>query len=120
MMFFQLLSHFAASCSSTSSFLAFPTWYEYLPSTTVGGICTPQLNTLTDVWLIVAAAIEILLRVAALVAVGYTMYGGFRFITSQGEPGKTAQARDTIINGLAGLAIAVISGILVGFVAGRF
>jgi ABC-type nitrate/sulfonate/bicarbonate transport system permease component len=48
------------------------------------------------------------------------MYGGFQFVTSQGEPGKTAKARDTIVSALAGLAIAVVAAILVGFIAGRF
>jgi hypothetical protein len=118
---FHLSTQFAAAtgCGSSSNFLLFPTWYEYLHKTVINGLCTPQLNSLADIWLIVAAVIEIMLRIAALVAVGYTMYGGFTYVTSQGEPGKTAKARDTIISALAGLAIAVIAAVLVGFIAGR-
>ena len=113
----HLLTQFAA-CPGTS-FLGFPTWYHYLSTTTVNGLCSPQLTKLDDVWLIVAAIIEILLRIAALVAVGFTMYGGFNYVTSQGESSKTARARDMIVNALAGLTIAVIAAMLVGFIAGR-
>jgi uncharacterized membrane protein YphA (DoxX/SURF4 family) len=67
----------------------------------------------------VAAVIEILLRLAAIVAVGYTLYGGFLYMTSQGESGKTAQAKDTIIDALAGLVIAVMAAVVIGFIAGR-
>jgi type IV secretion system pilin len=114
----SLLSRFAA-CGG-GSFLGFPAWYSYLPaSKTVNGICAPQLRTINDVWLIVAAIIEILLRVAALVAVVYVILGGFSYITSQGDPSKTAKARDTIISALAGLTVAVVAASLIGFIAGR-
>jgi hypothetical protein len=106
-----------AACSG-GSFLGFPTWYKYLPSTNVNGLCSPSINSLSDIWLIVAAVIEILLRVAALVAVGFVIYGGFSYIISQGEPSKTAQARTTLINALAGLAIAVLAAVVVSFIAG--
>lgn len=120
MFILHLISRFAVACPTTSSFLAFPTWYEYLHSTPdPNGICSPAIQKLTDVWLVVAAVIEIMLRVAALVAVAMVMYGGFNYVTSQGEPSKTAQARDTIVGALVGLLIAVIAAVLVGFLAGR-
>jgi len=112
------IGHFAASCGH-GGFLGFPTWYKYLPGQTVNNICTPQISKLNDVWLIVAAVIEILLRIAALAAVIYTMYGGFEYITSQGDPSKTAKAKDSIVAALAGLAIAVIAALTVGFIADR-
>lgn len=117
MLITHLLSHFAA-CGG-GGFLSFPHWYDHLPSTTVGGLCTPQIKTINDFWIIVANIIEILLRIASLVAVIFVIIGGFSYITSQGEPNKTAQARDTLINALAGLAIAVVAATLVGFIAGR-
>ena len=110
-----LLSHFADSCSG-GSFLGFPTWYEYLPKQT--GSCSPELTKLSDVWLIAAAIIEILLRVAALAAVIFVIYGGFSYVASQGEPDKTSQAQSTIINALLGLAIAVAASAVVAFIAG--
>ena len=111
----QLVSHFAA-CTG-GSFLGFPTWYEYLPSATVGGTCSPQLTSLSDIWLIVAAVIEILLRVAALVAFGFVVYAGFLYLTSQGEPDKTVRARTGLIDALVGLVIAIMAAVVVGFIA---
>lgn len=114
----NLIAHFATVCSG-GGFLGLPTWYEYLPGTTdsVTHLCTPQINGLMDIWLIVAAVIDILLRIAALVAVAFVIYGGFSYITSQGEPDKTSQARGTIISALVGLVIAVMAAIIVGFIA---
>lgn len=117
-----------SSCdfSKTSSFLGFPTWYEYLPGMQVlsnasdpnsAVVCTPQLTSLNDVWLIAAAVIEILLRVAAIVAVGFVIYGGVQYITSQGEPDKTSRALQTIISAFVGLAISVLAAVTIGFIA---
>lgn len=118
----NLLTVFAAACKPTQGFLGFPTWYKYLDgvkdSTT--GVCGPQLSALSDVWLVIAALIEIMLRVAALMAVAFVIYGGVSYMTSQGEPDKTSKARHTIINALIGLVIAITAGVLVGFIAGRF
>jgi Type IV secretion system pilin len=113
-----LTSYFAASCSG-GSFLGFPTWYHYLPGKTVNGLCSPQLNSLSDIWLIVAAIIEVLLRIAGMAAVVFVIIGAINYITSQGEPGNTAKARDTIVNALIGLAIAVMSAAIVAFLAGH-
>lgn len=114
-----LFTHFAATCSG-GGFLGFPTWYHYLQGTTdpANGLCSPQISGLSDIWLIVAAVIEILLRVASLVAVIFVIVGGFNYVTSQGEPDKTSHARSAIINSLIGLVIAVTAAIIVGFIAG--
>lgn len=114
------LTNFAASACSSPNFLGFPTWYAYLPKSSVNGQCTPSLTSINDIWLIVAAVIEILLRVAALAAVFMVIYGGVAYTTSQGEPDKTSQAQNTIINALVGLLIAVMAAAFVQFVAGKF
>ena len=116
----QLFTNFAA-CGG-GNFLLFPSWYHYLPSTNdpTTGLCTPSLTNITDVWLIIAAVIEILLRIAGLAAVVLVVYGGIQYTTSQGEPDKTSKARTTIINALTGLAIAVLAASAVAFIAGRF
>lgn len=114
-----LLSRFAATvhCGG-GSFLGFPTWYHYLQSSTdANGLCSPKLNGLSDIWLIVAAVIEIILRVAAIAAVIFVIYGSVSLITSQGEPDKTTKARNTIVNALIGLAISVMSAAIVSFIA---
>ena len=128
----SLLMHVAAvgdGCSPKGgSFLGFPTWYKYLPGHTIlsgnpGGaqtVCAPALTKLTDIWLIVAAGIEILLRLAALAAIILVLYGGIQFITSEGDPAKTQKARGTVINALVGLVIAVAATTVIAFIAGSF
>lgn len=108
--------HFATACAKTSTSLIFPTWYEYL-SCTNG---TPALNSITDVWLILAAVIEILLRIAALAAVGIIIYAGIQYTTSQGNPDQTSRALNTIISAAVGLAICILSAVLVTFIARTF
>ncbi len=115
----ELLAHFADVGCKGGSFLGFPTWYKYLPGTTdpTTGLCSPQLNRLSDVWLILAAVIEILLRVAAIVAVIFVIYGAIAYVVSQGEPDKTGKAKSTIVNALVGLAISVMAAAIVTFIS---
>lgn len=112
----SLISNFAVVCTKPN-FLGFPTWYEYLKLNTD---CNPMLGSIADIWLIVAAVIEILLRLAALIAIVMIIYGGIEFITSQGEPEKSNKARGTVINALVGLVIAVVAATVVTFIAGSF
>lgn len=110
----QLLSNFAAD--NCSHFLGFPTWYEYVHA--AGSCSTIQIDNINDVWLIVAAIIEILLRLAGMFAVAFIIYGGFQYLTSQAEPDAVNNARKTIINALVGLAIAILASVTVNFIAG--
>ncbi len=122
-MFSFLMTHLAdaSPCKPSGSFLGLPTWYSYLPGVTdANGHCSPSITHLTDIWLIVAAITEILLRLAALIAVIMVIVGGVSYITSQGDPNKTKQALNTIINSLIGLVISVAAATIVTFIAGRF
>ena len=131
-MILELFTRFATSCPGNMP-LGFPTWYKYLngvntdvldysysPPVKIGSVCTPQLGSINDVWLIVAAAVEILLRVATLVAIGFIVWGGIQFVMSQGEPDKAKKARDTTINAVIGLVISVVAATVVSFAAGKF
>ena len=97
-------------------FLGLPTWDEDLNCN--GG--SPSLTGINDVWLIAAAIVDILLRLAAIIAIFMLIYGGIQFITSQGDPEKASHARGTIINALIGLVISVVAATLVTYIAGRF
>ncbi len=119
----HLMRIFAApgdSCNvGGGSFLQFPHWFEYLSGIRDGnGVCTPRVAGLNDIWLIVAAIIEILLRVAAVLAVVFVIYAGFSYVTSQGDPESTSRAKGTLANALVGLAIAVTAAAIVSFIAG--
>lgn len=113
----HLLTFFGADPCPGGNFLIFPKWYKYLPAAPNSHPCTPALNNLNDVWLIVAAVIEILLRIAAIMAVIFVIYAGFSYTTSQGDPEGTSRAKGTLVNALVGLAIAVSAAAIVSFIA---
>ncbi len=118
----QYLTHFAAAgdkCTPAHGGLfGFPTWYEYLDGMKdAADKCTPTLGALSDVWAILAAIIEILLRIAGFAAVIMVVYAGVTYILSQGEPEKTTKAKGTLANALVGLAVAVSASFIVSFVA---
>lgn len=121
-MMVNFIQYFAATaCKSGDLLGVIPTWYKYLqldPAT-----CSVNIDLTANpqqFWLIGFAIIDILLRVAGLVAVGFVIYGGFSYVTSQGESEKLKNSRSIIINALIGVAIAVVAGSLIGFFAGQF
>lgn len=115
----------SSQCGSVKkSFFGLPTWYKYLkvdPSTCeVQDFCVlanPDAGCATSsIPLILLAFIDIALRIGGLVAVGFVIVGGFKFVTSQGEPDGVKNARNTILNALIGLVIAIIATPIVGFI----
>lgn len=114
------------TCKSNTFFGLIP-WYQYLKvGPDQSGKCAVNIDlwsngnsntsNLNAIWLIGLAIFDDLLRVAGMVAVGFIIYGGIRYMTSQGEPETTNAARGTIINALIGLAIAVIAATTVSFI----
>lgn len=57
--------------------------------------------------------------VTASIALLMIIIGGFRYIVAQGDPNGTAQARNTILYALIGLAVTLASYGIVTFVIGR-
>lgn len=119
-----MLQTFANACGG--AFLGLIPWYEYLPTGTgpTGG-CVIKLNpdgllgAHSPFLLIGLAVIDDLLRIAALVAVGYVMYGGILYMTSGGSPDGTKRAQNTIINALIGVVIAIIAASVVAFIGSQ-
>ncbi len=105
--------------SCRGSFFGFPTWYKYLDKEP-GTDCNPQLSGLSDIWLIVLAVGEILLRLAILVAIAFVIIGGVKYTTSQGNPEKTGKAKNTVVDALIGMLLAIIATTVISFIAGRF
>lgn len=60
--------------------------------------------------------INIVIGLVAVVAVVVMIIGGISFITSQGDAPKITKARNTILYGVVGLIIAVLSFAIVTFV----
>lgn len=110
-----VVSQVGAKCSGPeSSTFSFPAWYKGLP-----GTCKePEIRELNDIWIVVMNFIEILLQVAAYVAAGFVLWGGFKYIKSEGEPAKIAESKSAIMSAVIGLVIALGSVAIVQFVQG--
>lgn len=76
-------------------------------------------QTASDIPAVLLAIIDDLLRIAAMVAIGYVIYGSFQYISSQGNSEVTSQAQTTIINALIGVAIALIAVTAVSFIGDK-
>jgi len=102
------------------SFFAFPHWWKYLDGKVdPAGVCSPDFHFPTDIWPIVLGVIDMLLRLAGLVAIISIIISGIMYITAQGDVGKTASARSRIYNSLIGLAIVSIASGLVTFIGNQ-
>lgn len=123
----QMVQHLAATCAA-SPFLGIPPWYKYLiaagrmapdPKT---GLCELKSSPLAsgqfgnDLTLILLGVLDILLRLAAYVTIGFILYGAIQYISSDGQPDKTKEAQSTVINALVGLVIALIATAAVSFI----
>lgn len=115
---------------SNNSFLTLPTWYKYIKTGKydVNGKCSiPDLKLTSTkgefsgggILLVLLAVVDILLNLAGLIALGFIVYGGIRFVTSQGSSDGTKQARETVINAIIGLAIATVAIATVTFIGNR-
>ena len=108
-----------ASCSAGPGSIPtsiFVPWYAYLECDASGA---PQItNWSSAVPLVGLAIISLLMRVGGLVAVGFIIWGGIQYTTSQGSPEGAKNAKSTILNAVIGLVITLIAIGLVQFVAG--
>ena len=105
-----------------SQFFGLVPWYQYLTLDADCNVANFQVfpssdgKTKSDIPLVLLAIVDDLLRIAGLLAVGFVIYGGIQYITSQGSPDGTAKAQSTVLNALIGLAIALIAVAGVSFV----
>lgn len=114
-MLHSLLTRFADTCTPKSIGIL-PTWYKYLNGEDIAGKCTPIFNLETDIPRILLALLEIALFIGGIVGVLFIVYGGFQYLTSQGEPDKAKNARTTIVNALVGLVIASVASAIVNLI----
>jgi hypothetical protein len=65
---------------------------------------------------IIRLSLNLLSLIIGVVAVVMIMVGGLRYITSGGDSGKTASAKDTILYAVIGLVVVALAQIVVKFV----
>jgi len=61
----------------------------------------------------VAQAVKILSFVAGVAAIIAIIFSGFKYITSGGDAGKVANAKNTLIYAVIGIAVAVLAQVIV-------
>mgnify|MGYP000843957580 FL=1 len=70
----------------------------------------------TNLWQEIDTITNLLLFLAGAVAVIVIIFGGFRYITSTGDPARVKQAKDTIVYGIIGLIVAILAYAIVRFI----
>ena len=68
---------------------------------------------------VIKRMIDIITVIVGVVAVIMIIIGGFKFITSNGDSGNIASARNTIIYALVGLVIVALAQVIVRFVLSK-
>ncbi len=115
----KIFELFAQAC--TSSFFGLPAWYKYLdPQPGSDTRCVPIVNGLNDIWLIGLAVIELLIRAALYIGIAYVIYAGIKYSESRGNVEKATAAKNTLIDAMTGVVIAMIAVALISFAGGRF
>jgi hypothetical protein len=103
--------------AGVAGFLGFRSWDACLEKDSSGA---PIIRALEDVWKIAIIVVEFFIKISGYLAAGFIIFGGIKYVKSQGEPGETAQARQIINNALMGLIICLLSVAIVQFIAGTF
>lgn len=123
----------AAPTSCDTGQMGFVPWYAGLttgpPDCNIKTIChkdkpgcvenstTVFLDTF--IWTVVANISSILLTSVVYIAIGFIMFGGFKYMTSQGSPDRVAGAKKTITAAIIGMIIALLASAIVSYIMGR-
>lgn len=98
------------SCGE-QGFLGFRPWYKGLTKSGCE-IGTPN-NLPAFVWTIVLNILADLLIAVGYLALGFTIYGGFKYIISTGDPGKVAASKKILTSAAIGMVIALLASMVV-------
>lgn len=94
-----------AKCSNDTPVLLFPAWFHGLK-------CEDNVVKITsvdEIWIIVMNILQWLIIAGGYVALYFIIWGGFKYITSTGDPQKVTSAKNTIVNAVIGLVIVLAS-----------
>lgn len=93
--------------------LTLPCWYSGLDEEDG----SPVIKKPQDIWIIVLNFIDMAIQAVGYLAAAFIIWGGFKFLISEGNSDKAAAARKTIINASAGLLLALASVAIIKFVS---
>ena len=67
----------------------------------------------------ITSIVNVLLTLAAVIAVIFVIIGGVRYITSQGDEDAALLAKNTIIYAILGVIVIALSAVVVNFLLGE-
>lgn len=111
----------AAAACGDDGILGIPTWYRGLPKDDKCGIQGPSGDDKalsSFIWKIALNIINMVLVIIGYIAVFFIIYGGFLYMTGGSIPGQLEKAKKTITNAIIGLAIAILSTVIVNVIFG--
>lgn len=84
-------------------------------ATTLAGCSIAKENSANNLFETVNGIINVVLGVVGIVAVAVIIIGGISYLISQGDAGKVAKAKNTILYGLIGMFVALLAFAIVNF-----
>ena len=78
------------------------------------------ITSITQLPVIVAGIIQILLIVITALAVIFIIVSGIQYIASEGDPNKTANAKNALKNAIIGVVLSSSAFLIVAYLAKQF
>ncbi len=108
----------AADCKSeVNLIIVIKPWYSGLCK---AGTNDVEVKDINDVIVIALNVLSIAFQLAGYAAIGLVIWGGIKYVLSEGDSGKIKSAKTTIQNALVGLLIVLAAVTLVDYVAGLY
>ncbi len=103
-----------ANQCSQSTFMGLRPWYYGISAICDGEQPKDQYEIRRIIWQIVLNVVTMVLQIAGYVCVGYVIWGGYLYMLSNGDPGKVASGKKTIMRALIGIVICVTASSISG------
>lgn len=83
-----------------------------LTSWNCGVTITDQSSLKQGIWSIAMNVLTDITVIAAYLVIGYTIYGGYQYIVSSGDPAKVTSGKKTLVHAFIGLAIVMSANVI--------
>lgn len=104
--------------AASNTFLGMESWSAGVSDASGNLFCVNQngagncMPLSTFIWTIVLTISKDLSILAAYLALGFIVYGGYMYMFSSGNPGKAEKGKRTLINSAIGLAITMLANVI--------
>lgn len=102
--------------SKRRKFIKYSGWLGLVLAVSLQGSALAASSQMSQIDTFIKSIITAVTGIAGLVATGFFVLGGFKYITSSGNPHNLEHAKRTIVFSALGLAIAIAAFVLSGIV----